>query len=223
MRLVIGAQSTSLFYKATLAGWLFVLDEYLCIQMSTPLKDHIQKFIALSKEDYDVVASFFQPLTVKKKQNLLEEGQICRHHYFVEKGILRLFYINEKGVEHTTQFALENWWLTDHMSYQNQQPSAFNIQAVETANVLAIGLEEQARLLQQVPAMEKYFRIIYQKAYAANQFRIKYIYDLSSEESYDNFAAKNPGFVQRIPQYLLASYLGFTPEYLSELRRKKMG
>lgn len=191
--------------------------------MSTPLKDHIQKFIALSKEDYDVVASFFQPLTVKKKQNLLEEGQICRHHYFVEKGILRLFYINEKGVEHTTQFALENWWLTDHMSYQNQQPSAFNIQAVETANVLAIGLEEQARLLQQVPAMEKYFRIIYQKAYAANQFRIKYIYDLSSEESYDNFAAKNPGFVQRIPQYLLASYLGFTPEYLSELRRKKMG
>lgn len=191
--------------------------------MSTPLKDHIQKFIALSKEDYDVVASFFQPLTVKKKQNLLEEGQICRHHYFVEKGILRLFYINEKGVEHTTQFALENWWLTDHMSYQNQQPSAFNIQAVETADVLAIGLEEQARLLQQVPAMEKYFRIIYQKAYAANQFRIKYIYDLSSEESYDNFAAKNPGFVQRIPQYLLASYLGFTPEYLSELRRKKMG
>lgn len=201
----------------------FVLDEYLCIQMSTPLKDHIQKFIALSKEDYDVVASFFQPLTVKKKQSLLEEGQICRHHYFVEKGILRLFYINEKGVEHTTQFALENWWLTDHMSYQNQQPSAFNIQAVETADVLAIGLEEQARLLQQVPAMEKYFRIIYQKAYAANQFRIKYIYDLSSEESYDNFAAKNPGFVQRIPQYLLASYLGFTPEYLSELRRKKMG
>ncbi len=191
--------------------------------MSALLKDHIKKFVALTEEEYDAVVSFFQPIQVKKKQNLLEEGQVCRQHYFIEKGILRMFYINEKGVEHTTQFALENWWLTDHMSFQQQQPSVFNIQAVETTSLLAIGFDEQAQLLQQVPDMEKYFRIIYQKAYAANQFRIKYIYDLSSEESYDNFAEKNPDFVQRIPQYLLASYLGFTPEYLSELRRKKMG
>lgn len=191
--------------------------------MSAALITHIKKFTVLSDADREVVLSFFQPAIFKKKQQVLEEGQVCRQHYFVEKGILRMFYINEKGVEHTTQFALENWWLTDHMSYQSQQPSTFNIQAVEHTSVLAIGFEAQLQLLEQVPAMEKYFRIIYQKAYAAHQFRIKYIYDLSSEESYDHFAQKNPGFVQRIPQYLLASYLGFTPEYLSELRRKKMG
>ena len=191
--------------------------------MSQLLLNHLVKFVSLSEDECKIVASYFQPLQFKKKQNLLEEGQVCRQHYFVEKGILRMFYINEKGVEHTIQFALENWWMTDHMSFQNMQPSSFYIQAVELTNVSVIGREEQEELLKKIPAMEKYFRIIYQKAYAAHQFRIKYIYDLSSEEMYDNFIAKNPGFVQRIPQYLLASYLGFTPEYLSELRRKKLG
>lgn len=196
---------------------------YIFVLLMELLLSHIRKFVFLSPQEEDKVCSYFKPLQFKKKQNLLEEGHVCRQHYFVEKGILRMFYINEKGVEHTTQFALENWWLTDHMSYQNQQPSTFNIQAVERASVLAINFDAQNELLEKIPSMEKYFRIIYQKAYAANQFRIKYIYDLTSEESYDNFAEKNPTFVQRIPQYLLASYLGFTPEYLSELRRKKLG
>lgn len=190
--------------------------------MQQALIDHIQKFVSISSQEYENIASFFQPLHVKKKQNLLQEGQVCKQHYFIEKGILRMFYVNEKGVEHTTQFALENWWITDHMSFQNRQPSDFYIQAVEAADVLVIDHQQQETLMQQFPVMEKYFRIIYQKAYAANQFRIKYIYDLTSEEMYDNFAGKNPEFVQRIPQYLLASYLGFTPEYLSELRRKKL-
>lgn len=191
--------------------------------MSAALKKHIEKFVSLSNAESDMVFSFFQSIDCKKKQQLLKEGSVCKQHYFVEKGLLRMFYINGKGVEHTKQFALENWWLTDHMSFQNQQPSTFNIQAVENSELLAIGFKEQEALLEKIPAMEKYFRKIYQRAYAANQFRIRFIYDFSSEENYNNFIEKNPAFVQRIPQYLLASYLGFTPEYLSELRKKKSG
>lgn len=190
--------------------------------MSPVLKDHIQKFVPVTEEEIQHIASFFQTIHFKKKQNLLEEGQLCRQHYFVEKGVVRMFYVNEKGVEHTTQFALEGWWITDLMAFQNRLPAGFSIQAVQAATVLAIGCDEQEILLAQYPAMEKYFRIIFQKAYAANQLRIKYIYNFTSEEMYDLFAEQNPAFVQRIPQYLLASYLGFTPEYLSELRRKKL-
>lgn len=186
------------------------------------LKAHIAKFISLTGEDVAEVLPFFQSIHLKKKQNILSEGQVCKQHYFVEKGLLRMFYVNDKGVEHTIQFALENWWLTDLMSYQHRKPSGFYIQAVEATELMAITLEDQEKLLEKYPVMEKYFRIIFQKAYAANQLRIKYIHDFSSAEMYDRFAEQNPAFVQRVPQYLLASYLGFTPEYLSELRRKKL-
>lgn len=190
--------------------------------MSPVLKDHIQKFVSITGEEAQAIAASFQTIHLKKKQNILEEGQLCRQHYFVEKGIVRMFYVNEKGVEHTTQFALEGWWITDLMSFQNRQPTGFYIQAVEAATLLAIDFDAQETLLKQYPVMERYFRIIFQKVYAANQLRIKYLYDYSSEEMYDQFARQNPAFVQRIPQYLLASFLGFTPEYLSELRRKKL-
>ena len=190
--------------------------------MPQVLQQHIKKLVALPGGDMETILSFFKPIELKKKQNILSEGQLCRQHYFVEKGLLRMYYVNEKGVEHTTQFALENWWLTDLMAFQTGAGTRFNIQAVETSSLQAINADDYEKLLDRFPSMEKYFRRIYQKAYAAHQLRIRYIYDFSSEERYDLFAGQNPTFIQRIPQYLLASYLGFTPEYLSELRRKKL-
>ncbi|RYD82304.1 MAG: Crp/Fnr family transcriptional regulator, partial [Sphingobacteriales bacterium] len=189
--------------------------------MFTALIKNIQDLTACTNQETGQIIEFFSSIHFKKKQIVLEEGQVCKQHYFVENGLLRMYYINEKGVEHTTQFALENWWITDHMSFQKRLPSGFYIQAVESSSVSAISFDDQEHLLAKHPAMEKYFRIVYQRAYAANQFRIKYIYDLSKEEMYDTFASKNPEFVQRIPQYLLASFLGFTPEYLSKIRRKR--
>ena len=131
-----------------------------------------------------------------------------------------MFFVNEKGIEQTTQFAIENWWITDYAAFQQQQPSGFYLQAVEKTEVATITLESQERLLKQYPQMESYFRIIYQRANAAAQLRIKYLYDFSREELYHHFNNKYPEFTQRIPQYLLASFLGFTPEYLSEIRKK---
>ncbi len=148
------------------------------------------------------------------------EGQICRHHYFVLDGLLRKFYINEKGTEQTTEFAIETWWLTDNFAYENQLATDFYILAVEKSTLLYITLEKQQRLLEEFPVMERYFRFVYQRAYAAAQKRIKFLFSFSKEEFYFQAVRNHPEFIQRVPQYLIASYLGFTPEYLSEIRKR---
>lgn len=185
------------------------------------LKAHLRKFITISEDEFPEVAAFFKTLQVGKKVNLLVEGQICKFNYFVVKGCLRKFFINGKGIEQTTEFAIEKWWMTDVFAFESQLKTPFNIQAVEASEVLAIDKHQQDVLLRQHPVMEKYFRYIYQKAYAAAQMRLMYFHNYSREELYHHFRKKQPEFLQRVPQYLIASYLGFTPEYLSEIRKKK--
>ena len=189
--------------------------------MSAPILGHLSGFVPLKEEDQAGILAFFQRKHVKKKDNLLEEGRLCKYHYFIEQGCLRLFFVNEKGVEQTTHFAIENWWLTDYLAFQSQQTTGFYIQAVENTQVLAIDWHAQERLLAQYPYLERYFRLVYQRAYGADQLRIKYLYAFSREELYAHFSTHFPEFIQRVPQYLLASFLGFTPEYLSEVRKKK--
>ena len=150
------------------------------------------------------------------------EGKICHDNYFVVKGCLRMFFINDKGVEQTIQFAIENWWLAEYVSFETHQPSQFYIQAVEKSEILAISYQAQEEMLLQFPRMERYFRLIHQRAHAASQSRIKSLYGFSREEMYYHFCRRYPAFVQRVPQYLLASFLGFTPEYLSEIRSKRI-
>ena len=190
--------------------------------MSEIFKAHLQKFITITDEEFALISDYLEVKIFGKKENLLEEGQVCRHNYFVTKGLLRKFYLNEKGVEQTTEFAIETWWMTDNISFEHKTPSEFHIQAVEKTEVLVITSEAQDQLLARFPVMEKYFRIVYQRAFAASQNRVKYIFSLSKEEFYSNLLKRHPEFVQRVPQYLIASFLGFTPEYLSEIRRKSV-
>lgn len=190
--------------------------------MSDILKNHIEKLIEINAKDYPEILSYFKVIEAPKKKNLLAEGKICKYNYFVVKGCLRMFFINDKGVEQTIQFALENWWLSDYTSFSSQKTSGFYIQTVEKSEILAIDFSGQEQMLQQFPQMERYFRLVHQRAHAASQFRFRYMYKLSREELYHQFNKLHPEFVQRIPQYLLASYLGFTPEYLSEIRSRRI-
>ena len=189
--------------------------------MSEIFKAHLKKFIEINDSEFSDIISFFQISNVRKKENLLVEGQICKSHYFVIDGCLRKFFINEKGLEQTTEFAIENWWITDNIAYEHRQVTEFYIQAVETSKILTIDSYSQEKLLIEFPKMERYFRFVYQRAYAASQLRIKYLYAFSKEEFYHHLNKNHPEFVQRIPQYLIASFLGFTPEYLSEIKNKK--
>lgn len=183
-------------------------------------KAHLDKFININDEEFASIFSFFKVLEFKKKEDLMSEAEVCKFKYFVSKGCLRKFFVNEKGVEQTTEFAIENWWLADNFSFERQIISQFNIQAVENSVVLAISYQSQELLLQKHPVMERYFRLVYQRACAAAEKRIRYIYELTKEEMYVQFSTLYPWFIQRIPQYLVASFLGFTPEYLSEIRAK---
>jgi CRP-like cAMP-binding protein len=161
-------------------------------------------------------------ISYNKKDFLSKEGQVCRSIYFVEKGCLRMYFINNRGAEQITQFAIENWLISDFFSFTDNKASAYYIQAVENSAVFAIDMLSFELLLKEMPQMERYFRIMMQRALAASQLRNKYLYELSKEEFYINFCTSFPEFVQRVPQYMIASYLGLTPEYVSELRKKNV-
>jgi len=189
--------------------------------MYSSLYNHINRFIDLSSDEKEILASLLKSFSFKKKSYLHHAGETCKANYFVVKGCLRLYFIDIKGAEQTTQFAIENWWISDLTSFIFQKPSDFYIQAAEATEVIAIEHHHYEELFERLPKLEKYFRLIFQKLHQASQLRIKYLYSQTAEERYFNFNKLFPEFVQRIPQYMLASYLGFTPEFLSKIRAKK--
>jgi CRP-like cAMP-binding protein len=189
--------------------------------MHSSLIDHIQKSVTLTESEIQLIEACFKHQAYKKKALLLHENELCRHYHFVVKGCLRLYIINKKGNEQTLQFALENWWLTDHAGFDNQKPSHFCIQAIEPSTVLSIDKKSFDELLITVPSLERYFRTILQRAFGATQMRINYLYTQTAEERYTHFNSLYPEFVQRVPQYMLATYLDFSPEFMSKIRAGK--
>ena len=190
--------------------------------MTTNLFQQIRKFIELSANDELVINKYINILHLKKKEFLLQNGKVCKEIYFVEKGCLRMFFINKKASEQIVQFALDGWWLSDYMSFMNNTPSDYYIQSIEESVIVSINYQRFDELLNELPQLERYFRIISQKAVAASQHRSKLMYEMSKEEFYLHFSASFPEFMQRVPQFMIASYLGLTPEYMSELRKKKL-
>jgi CRP-like cAMP-binding protein len=189
-------------------------------RMIQHLITHIRKFCALEAGKIDLIEPFFEHRVYKKKELLLQEGYRCYEKFFIAKGCVHIYYLRQNGVEQTIDFAIENWWASDFMAFQHGSLAQFSIRAIETTEVLSISAERQRELLTTVPELNEYFHLIFQKAYGASQMRFRMLYELSKEELYLDFRQHFPEFMQRVPQYLLASFLGFTPEYLSEIRKK---
>lgn len=201
--------------------FVYEIDSYL-YYMNSVLITHIRKSIDLNDSEAEIVLSYFDHQTIKKKTLLLEEGQICNKQYFIIKGCLRSYIINNKGNEQTLQFGIESWWITDYMSFQSQNTSHFFIQAIENSDVISINKTELEELLARLPKLERYFKLILQKSFGAAQLRIKYLFTMTAEERFHHFRDSFPEFVQRVPQYMLASYLDFSPEFMSKIRAGKM-
>ena len=187
-----------------------------------PLIQHIHKMTASREMDEEKILSFFDTFYFRKKDLLQQEGMHCNSYFFVVKGCLRLFFVDGNGLEHTLQFALENWWMTDLQAFSSGRTSVYTIQALEATEVLVTTTKNYALLLDKIPLMEKYFRLLYERSYAASLSRVQMISRMPKSEFYELFESKYPEFIQRIPQKILASFLGFTPEYLSELRKKRV-
>lgn len=186
------------------------------------LFEHINKYTSIDTADFEEIISFFTTKSVSKKENIYTAESKALHHYFVLNGCIHMYFINDRGAEQTLQFAIENWWITDYLAFQNNRSSEFCIQAVEKSEILQITYQDQEELLRRFPQMENYFRKVYQTAYGAAMMRIKYIFSYSKEDIYFEFKGAFPNFVNNVPQYLLATYLGLSPEYVSKLRRKRI-
>ncbi|WP_394773784.1 Crp/Fnr family transcriptional regulator [Flavobacterium sp.] len=190
--------------------------------MHKALLQHIEKIVTLESTEIDILKSCLNVSAIKKKELVLQEGQICNTLYFITKGCLRQYIINSKGSEQTLQFGIENWWITDYLSFHNHIPSHFYIQAVEKSEVIALEKQTLESILIQIPKLERYFRIVAQKSFGAAQMRIKFLFTMSAEERYHHFNDRYPEFVQRVPQYMLASYLDFSAEFMSKIRAGKI-
>lgn len=190
--------------------------------MQIDILQHLRMHISLSESEALIFNKYVEKQQLKKKEYLLEESKVCKSMYFVEKGCLRMYFINKKGVEQITQFALDGWWISDYQSLINNTPSQYYIQAIEACSIVSINKENLDHLVVELPQTEKYFRRMLQKDVAGTQHRSKLLYEMSKEEFYVHFSTSFPDFMQRVPQYMIASYLGLSPEYLSELRKKKL-
>jgi CRP-like cAMP-binding protein len=174
----------------------------------------------LGEDEILVLNKYIREINLKRKDFLLTQGQPCRELYFVEKGCLRMYYITRKSTEQITQFAIDGWWIADYFSFMDKTSSEYYIQCIEKSKVVSIDVNQLDQLLKELPQLERYFRIIMQRTVAANQHRSKLMSEMSKEEFYYHFCSSFPEFIQRVPQYMVASYLGLTPEYVSELRKK---
>lgn len=185
------------------------------------LLNHIQKFITLNQTEVSLIMSGVEVRSFSKKEFLLETGDRADKLFFVSKGCLRMLFLSDKGNEVTTQFAIENWWLGDLLGFHNDTESVFSIQATEASEIIILQKAMLEKLLSGIPKLERYFRLCFEKTAGADQRRIRYLFTMSAEERYRNMNDSFPQFLQRVPNYMVASYLGLTPEFLSKIRAGK--
>lgn len=186
--------------------------------MYQQLKESFQEHISLSEEEWEFCKNEFRPKRMLKRQFLLQEGDICRELAFVEKGALCSYSVDSKGNQHVIRFAFEGWWIADLQSFFTNNPSTFNIEVLEDSELLMLDRKNHDKLLGEIPAYERYHRIIVQNAYVALQKRVENALGLTAEEKYARLIQHNPEFMNRVPLNLVASYLGMSPETLSRVR-----
>ncbi len=189
--------------------------------MKEAIRTYLNRYVTFEDHEVDY---FYNNLTEKhygKKAYLLRHGKVCKHYYFIIEGLVRTFYIDNYGKERITQFAIENWWVTDMESLKKEQASVNNIQALEDTLALAVHKDQLEKLYAEIPKLERFFRVITENMLIAIQKRNEYYLKMNSKDLYESLLNSLPEFTQRVPQYMLASYLEITPEYLSELRRKR--
>ncbi len=182
-----------------------------------------QKFsekISITEEEFNFCKTLFIPKKLKRKQYLLQEGNVCKYTAFVERGLLRSYTIDHRGAEHILQFALEGWWMADLYSLLTNEPSMYNMEALEDTDLLLITKPSWDLLLQKHPKFERYFRILIQNNLIATQRRLIGSLSETAEEKYLKFIQTYPDCLQRVPQHMIASYLGITRETLSRIRKE---
>ncbi|WP_158799270.1 Crp/Fnr family transcriptional regulator [Pedobacter sp. L105] len=182
------------------------------------LRNQIEKIMPVSEEDMDRLKAIHQIKKVKKGQILLFEGQVCTQTYYIVKGCLRVYRIDNNGDEHVLKFGIENWWINDGESYSNQQPSKSYIEALEDSDLIAFDESKFSSLLSSAPSLKKLSEDQITRSQIAMTERIYEQISLSAEIRYNNFIKKYPNIFNRVPLHMIASYLGVSKKTLSRVR-----
>lgn len=189
--------------------------------MKKQLHDYLNRYIEFTDEEVNTFYNFMKLETFQKKDFILKEGDICRGKFFIINGLTRTYRIDDKGHENIIHFGIENWWMTNMESFILEKPSLLYIQALEKTTLLTISKTNLEKAYIAVPKLERLFRIITEKMLIAVDRKNEFYIKMTSKDRYYTFINELKTFSQRIPQYMIASYLDITPEYLSELRKRK--
>jgi len=182
---------------------------------------YVENFVSLTEKEKIEVTSRFKEIKIKKRQLIVQPDFVAKCRYFVIKGALRAYVVGDAGEDHTIQFAIENWWISDYNSYINQQPANMFVIALEDCVLMQISFEDEQKLKALNHKFETFFRSMAERSTAFMQRRIITNLTKSAKERYDIFIKSYPKMVQRVPQYALASYLGITTQFLSKIRNQK--
>ena len=183
--------------------------------MSQALRNHFEKLITLTDQEFEFILSHFTSKKLRKHQFLVQEGDPVPYDYYVVKGLLKAYHTDKEGKEHILQFAMEDWWISDYHAYFSQTKATLSIDCIEEVEVLGLSLENRDKLCAELHKVEHFFRKKSNLGYIALQRRILSLLNSNAKERYEQLIAQYPGLVQRVPKTLLASYLGVSRETLS--------
>ena len=180
---------------------------------------HFKTYFPLNSMERSEVVQHFTERRIKRRELILQPGDVCRHFTFVISGCFKLYAVDQAGKEHNIQFAAENDWTADLTSFYNEKPSLLYIEAIEPSVILQIKHADLLQFYIDYHKFDRNFRIIIERKYIALQSRVLQHISQSAEERYQSFLADYPQLALRLPNTEIASYLGITPEFLSKIRK----
>ena len=188
--------------------------------MHEPLIKYINSFAItpLTSDEVELIKNAFVYKKIRKRQYLLQEGEVCKYAAFISKGAMRQYSVDDKGIEHIVRLSIENWWAVDRESHVMLTPSPYNIDAWEDTDVLLVTKADFLNRISSIPAISELARKLDENYAIASQKRLNATISLPAEQRYSDLANTYPEFLQRFPQHIIASYLGITKETLSRIR-----
>jgi CRP-like cAMP-binding protein len=193
------------------------------MDMNTELfLDNMRRHIRLTEEEEAVVLSKLRPVKLKRREHLLKQGTVARDLAFVIEGCLRAYALDDNGFEHILQFAPAGWWISDMSSVISRRDSLLNVDAIKPSEILLLSREDQLSLFDDVPKLERYFRVLTENGLVSSRMRLIENLSLTARQRYQRFCQTYPNLINEIPQKYIASFIGVTPEFLSKIRGEKL-
>jgi CRP/FNR family transcriptional regulator, anaerobic regulatory protein len=185
----------------------------------TPIVTHFSNYSPLNDSEISEIESKLIEKKVKRRQFILQEGDVCKHISFVVNGCFKMYKVDAKGTEHNLQFSIENGWIADLGSFHSEKPSELYIEALEQSTILQITRPDLIQLYTNFPKFDRIFRVLIENAFVSLQKRVLQNISSTAEERYLDFLKTYPNLFNRISNVQIASYIGVTPEFLSKIRK----